>query len=61
VARRAGSSAFKKFEANWWIEGNLLGDEQVVVAQGHSCKSLGQPREALKHAFVRSLRQALNS
>jgi hypothetical protein len=42
VAPLRGSSTFKKYEANWWIEGNQLCAEQVVLAQGVLCTSLYQ-------------------
>jgi hypothetical protein len=47
VAPRAGSAAFKNFEAKWWIEGNQLCHQQVVAAQGTSCSSLYQTSSAI--------------
>jgi hypothetical protein len=35
-----GPDAGKKFEANWWIEGNFLCSEGQIVREGHSCASV---------------------
>jgi hypothetical protein len=35
-----GPDAGKKFESNWWIEGNFLCSEGQIVREGHSCASV---------------------
>ncbi len=34
-----GPNAGKKFESNWWLEGDLLCAEQRLVMRGHTCAS----------------------
>jgi len=40
MAPGAGHSEFKKYEANWWIEGDHVCHETQIATQGHSCMSL---------------------
>ena len=47
VAPRAGSVAFKKFEAKWWVEGNQLCHEVQVVGQGTTCLLVYQTSSAI--------------
>ena len=42
VLANSGPTAFKTFEANWWIEGDHVCHEAQVVRQGNQCQSLYQ-------------------